>query len=145
MKIRKAKLKDKKEISELYYQLYPKRKRKGIIPIEKFNAKTILLVAEENKEIAGFCWANFINHGFSKFCYIEELFVRKKSRNKRIGRSLVKSIMKIMKKLKVDALFVTTGRKNKNAIKLYKKLGFKITKGYWFYWTYKRKYFRRRK
>jgi len=139
MKIRKAKLKDKKQITELYYQLYPKRKRKGIIPIEKFNAKSSLLVAEKKKKIVGFIWATFINYGFSKFGYIEELFIKKEFRNKGIGTSLVKNIMKKIKKEKVAVLFVTTGKKNKKAIKLYKNLGFKVTGGYWFYWTYKKR------
>jgi hypothetical protein len=59
MKIRKATLKDKKAISELYYQLHPieekERKEKGfLVPIEKSKIKNILLVAQENKKIVGF-------------------------------------------------------------------------------------------
>jgi len=145
MKIRNVTKRDQKKITELYHQLYPERKQKRTIPIKKFNAKSFILVAEEKKKIVGFTWVTFISYGISRFGYIEELFVKKDFRNRGIGTSLVKKTMKKMKKLKVDALFVTTGRKNKNAIKLYKDLGFKITKGYWFHWTYKRKYLRRRK
>jgi len=123
----------------------PERKRKRIIQIEKFNAKNFLLVAEENKRVIGFIWATFINYGFSRFGYIEELFVKNEFRNKGIGTALVKNIMKIMKKLKVDALFVTTEKRYKDAIKLYKNLEFRMCKGPWFVWTYKRKCLLRRR
>lgn len=124
MKIRTATLKDKKEISELYYQLYPEKKKK-IIPIKKFDAKNFLLVAEEGKEIIGFIWGNFISYGIDKFGYIEELFVKEKFRGKGIGTALVKTIIKKFKKLKAAALFVTTDRET---AKFYKKLGFKISR-----------------
>lgn len=139
MKIRNATLKDKAKISELYYELHPERKPKKLVPIEKSKFKNILLVAEENKQLTGFIWANFIQYGFSKFGYIEELFVKKEFRNKRIGRSLVKSIMKRFEDLKVAAVFVTTEKENKEAISLYQKLGFKLCKGPWFYWNPKKK------
>jgi ribosomal protein S18 acetylase RimI-like enzyme len=146
-KIRNSNLKDKKKITELYYELYPKRKKilkNKLIPIQNFNTKTIVFIAEENKKVVGFCWANFIEYGLSKFGYIEELFVRKDYRNKGIGRTLVKEMQKKFKKLKVDALFVTTEKDNIEAMKLYKKLDFKICKGPWFFWTYKNEFKKRR-
>jgi len=135
MKIREARLKDQKDITELYYQLYPKRRQKRSLPIKKFNAKSFLLVAEKKKKIIGFIWSTFINYGTSKFGYIEELFVKKEFRNKGIGTTLVKNIMKKMKKLKIAALFVTTEKENREAIKLYRNLGFKKCKGSWLYWN----------
>jgi len=135
MKIRNATIKDKKDITNLYHELYPGRKIKKLLPIEKTKFKSFIFVAEENKQIVGFIWANFIQYAFSKFGYIEELFVKKQFRSKGIGRSLVKTIMKKFKDLKVAAVFVTTEKENKEAIELYQKLGFKLCKGPWFYWN----------
>jgi ribosomal protein S18 acetylase RimI-like enzyme len=141
MKIRNAKSKDRKKITKLYLELYPRWKKQiknKTIPLE-VKAKKIILIAEDKKDVLGFCWANLIIYGISRFGYIEELFVRKDFRNEGIGTALVKKVMKEMKKLKVAALFVTTERKNKDAIKLYKNLGFRGDGGPWFYWNPKKK------
>jgi ribosomal protein S18 acetylase RimI-like enzyme len=143
MKIRKATSRDRKKLTEFYVGLYPHWKKKvknKKVPLSA-GIKTIVLVAEIDKEVVGFCWANFVKFGLSKFGYIEDLFVDKKFRNKGIGTSLVKKAMKEMKKMKVNAVFVATGKKNKKSIKIYKSLGFKQDKNYWLwlYWTYKEK------
>jgi ribosomal-protein-alanine N-acetyltransferase len=140
MRIRNFTKKDKKIVSELYYELHPieekEKKRKGLlVPVEKSKLKTILLVAEENSRVVGFIWGNLIIYGFFRYGTIEELFVKKEFRNKGIGRSLVKQIMKRFKNFKVKVVFVTTEKENKEAIDLYKKLGFKLCKGPWFYWN----------
>lgn len=109
-----------------------------LIPIKRFNTKSFLLVAEKNKEIVSFVWAIFVKYGISRFEYIEELFVKKEFRNKGIETTLVKNIMKKMKKLKVATLFVTTEKENKKAMKLYRNLGFKKDKNPWFHWNPKK-------
>ena len=144
MRIRNFTQKDKKIISELYYELHPieekeKRKKGLLVPVEKSRLKTILLVAEENNRVEGFIWGNLIVYGFFRYGTIEELFVKKEFRNKGIGRSLVKEIMKQFKNFKVKAVLVATDKENKEAIELYKKLGFKLCKGPWFYWSPKKK------
>ena len=137
MKVRKASSKDRKKITELYLGLYPYWKnkfKKKKIPLES-KVKKIILLAEDKKEVVGFCWANYIQYGFSRFGYIEELFVSENSRKKGVGAALVKKAVKELKKMKVAAIFVTTGKKNKKAIRLYKSAGFKLTRGQWLFWT----------
>lgn len=134
MTIRKAQVKDKKEISGLYYQLYPEHKgAKKLIPIQNFRAKNLLFVAEEENKIIGFVWGTFINYGISRYGYIEELFVNKKFRGKKIGTFLVKRILEEFKKLKVWALFVSLSKEDKMVLNFYKKLGFKPCRGSWLY------------
>ena len=133
MRIRNFTQKDKKIISELYYELHPieekeKRKKGLLVPVEKSRLKTILLVAEENNRVEGFIQGNLIVYEFFRYDTIEELFVKKEFKNKGIERSLVKEIMKQFKNFKVK-VFVTTDKENKEAIELYKKLGFKLCKG----------------
>jgi len=134
MKIRKATLQDKNNISELYYELHP-AKRKMLIPIERSKIKSIIFVAEGKKQIAGFIWANFIQYGFFKYGCVEELFVKKEFRKRGTATFLIRKAMKEFTKLRVKVLFVTTEKKNREAIKLYKKLGFKLSRGPWFYWN----------
>jgi len=136
MKIRKAEPKDKKAISELYYQLYPEHKGpKEIIPIEVLEAKSLLFLAEEKKKPIGFVWGTFINYGISKYGYIDELFVEKEFRRQGIGTSLVKTILELeeLKKLKAWAIFISTSEGNMQVRTFYNKFGFRLCKGPWLY------------
>lgn len=148
MKIRKAVKKDKKNISELYYELHPieekENKEKGLlVPIEKSIIKPIILVAEEKGKIVGFIWAHFIQYGFFKYGSIDELFVKKEYRGKGIGENLLKEAIKKLNELKPKLILVGTEKEHKEAIKLYKKMGFEIGRNsLWFYWNPKKKRFR---
>ncbi len=141
MRIRKATKKDKKSISELYYELHPveekENKEKGLlVPIEKSKLRSILLVAEINKQVVGFIWGHFIVYGFFKYGTIDEFFVKKDFRERGIGTSLLKKAMKKFKGLNVKVVLVGTEKENKEAIVLYKELGFEIGKeSQWFYWS----------
>ncbi|MBM4402471.1 MAG: GNAT family N-acetyltransferase, partial [Candidatus Cloacimonetes bacterium] len=140
IKIRSFAPKDKKVVSGLYYALHPveekERKEKGLlVPVEKSRLETILLVAEEDNQIVGFVWGNLIVYGFFRYGTIEELFVKRELRNRGIGGSLIEAIIKRFERLKVKVVFVTTEKENEEAINLYKKLGFKLCKGPWFYWN----------
>lgn len=140
MRIRKAELKDKRAISDLYYQLYPKHKGpKKTIPIEVLQAKSLLFLAEKNEKPVGFIWGTFINYGISRYGYIDELFVKKEFRRKRIGTSLVKAILEELRKLKTWAVFISTSEEDKSIRAFYNKLGFKPCKGPWLYKEVKQK------
>lgn len=145
MKIRNATKKDKKSISKLYYELHPieekENKEKGLfVPIKISKIKPILLVAEENKKAVGFIWAHFIQYGFFKYGTIDEFFVRKESRGKGIGGKLIKKVVKKFQKTNAKIILVGTEKENKEAIRLYKKLGFELReRSSWFYWNPKKK------
>lgn len=139
MRIRNFTQKDKKIISRLYCELHSieEKEKKGLlVPIGKAKLETILLVAEEDSHVVGFVWGNLITYGFSRYGMIEELFVKKEFRNRGIGEALVIEIMKRFQNLKAEFVFVATEKEFKEAINLYKKLGFKLCKGPWFYWFY---------
>ena len=145
MKIRNATKKDKRSISELYYELHPveekENKEKGLlVPIEKSKIKPVLLVAEENKQIVGFIWAHFIQYGFFKYGTIDELFVKKEFRGKGVGSALLKKAIKKLQNFKAKIILVGTEKENKEAIKLYKDVGFELgERSLWFYWNSKKK------
>jgi ribosomal protein S18 acetylase RimI-like enzyme len=124
--------KDRKQITELYYQFHPERRKTGkIIPLG--NSGIVAVVAEECKKLVGFCMGSFTDYGPTKYGYIEELFVKEEYRGRGIGKDLVRSIQKIFKKLNASVLCVMTERGN-NSAKLYKSLGFIPDKTRWFYW-----------
>lgn len=134
MKIRKAVPKDKEDVSNLYYQLYPRHKGpKETIPTEILEAKSLLFLAEEKKEPIGFIWGTFINYGISKYGYIDELFVKKEFRRKGIATSLVKIILEGFRKLKAWTVFVSTSEQKEWVKTFYNKYGFKLCKGPWLY------------
>jgi len=144
MRIRSAAKKDKKGISELYYELHlveeKENKEKGLsVPIEKSKIKSVLLVAEEDKKIAGFVWAYFIQYGFFKYGTIDELFVKKEFRRRGVGSTLLKKAIKKLQNFKAKIILVGTEKENKEAIKLYKDVGFELgEKSLWFYWNSKK-------
>ena len=144
MKIRKTTQKDKKIISDLYYQLHQveekENREKGLlVPIEKSKIKPIFLVAEEKGEVVGFIWAHFIQYGFFKYGTIDEFFVKEEFRGKGIGTTLLRKAIKELEKLNPKMILVGTEKENKEAIKLYQKVGFELGKrSLWFYWNSKK-------
>jgi ribosomal protein S18 acetylase RimI-like enzyme len=138
VRIRAATRGDRKQLSELYYQLYPKRRSKRTVPIGQVKIENVLLVAEEDGKVIGFLWADLVTHGFLRFGNIEELFVERLVRHKGVGRSLAEAAMRRFRELQADVVFVSTGRSNKRAMKFYRRLGFRLCKGPWFYWMPKR-------
>jgi ribosomal protein S18 acetylase RimI-like enzyme len=134
MKIIKATIKNEKQISELYNKFHPKRNQKNLMPIKNFKAKNIILIAEDKRKIIGFVSASLIDYAFYRYGYIEELFVEENSRGKGAGAYLIRSIVREMKRMGANTLFVTTEKSNKGAIGLYKKSGFlDDKKNKWFF------------
>ena len=58
--------------------------------------------------------------------YINELYVLPKQRQKGFGTKLTEMGLKWLKENDCKTICITVNRKNKNALKLYKKLGFEI-------------------
>jgi ribosomal protein S18 acetylase RimI-like enzyme len=134
MKISKAALKNQRDISDLYKKFHPTRNYRILRPLERFNAKNIVLIAEENKKIIGFVCSALIDYDFYKYGYIEELFVERSFRKKGVGTSLIKSTVNEMRKMGANTIFVTTKKGNRGAIRLYKNLGFTDDKkNKWFF------------
>lgn len=141
MKIRQFEPKDRRPVSELYYELHPVEEKgnieKGLVaPLNKSKIKNILFVAEENKEVVGFVLGHLITYGLFEYGTIDEFFVRREFRSKGIGKKLIAAIMREFKSLNPKTVLVGTEIENKEAIDLYNKMGFEIGKrSIWFYWN----------
>ncbi len=134
MKIRKAKKEDLENYLELrkkWLKEYRKRINKKKY-IKEFNdilssKKRFLFIAEENKKVIGFLIGNIYFQNYKKIGYIDDIFVTKKERRKKVGTSLIKEFIKILRKRKIHKIKIGVEIKNEKAIEFYKKLNFKIT------------------
>lgn len=147
MNIRKACKEDIPEIVELWWDMmqYHKKYQEKIYkpkPRKKFDKivtskikkdlkkqDTILLVAEE-KEIIGFILAKTEKEEYKRFKhdlrgYVGELIVKKENRNKGTGKALLQKALQELKKKGVTLTDIYVDKRNKRAIKLYEKTGFK--------------------
>lgn len=124
MKIRQTKLGDKKEFMKLVKGLYNKSCPEIVKKWENSFNKMFksAIVAEEKNEIAG-----YIAFGVRKnSLYIGDLYVIPKFRRKRIATKLINFIDSIKRNLNKKYLLLDVKKKNYNARKFYKKIGFEI-------------------
>lgn len=126
MKIRKATLKDRKQVLELVQKFYGKSAQKNVREWKKRYEELIkiTLVSEEKKKIIGYIV--FICRKSS--IYICDIYVLKKYRRKKVGSIFIKKIDNIRKKLRKKYIKGNVRKKDSYAISFYKKNGFKILK-----------------
>ena len=145
--IRKANIDDYDKINKLYWQsdcfhynnepyIYEKTndgyRTKEYIELlinEKIN---IFIVLEKEKEIIGFLFAyeetkgNLPFHKKRKYIVIDNIVIDENYRNNGYGEKLLSYIIEYAKNGKYNDIVLNVYRFNENAIKLYKKKGFKI-------------------
>ena len=97
------------------------------------NKNDILLIAEDKNQIIGFLFCKF--HKETENAIIDNIFVRKDYRNKKVGTKLMEVCLK---KLSKSCTYVYTLVKpnNKRSINFFKEMGFKI--GFKFLWMEKK-------
>lgn len=83
------------------------------------------LVAEENGKIIGAVIAVKILTFYPKAATVNTIFVRKEYRKRGVGNSLMEKCLEGLKKKGITNISLTVDMKNKNAIPLYEKHGFK--------------------
>lgn len=127
---------DSKQLTELYRKLY-----EGDEKTKFYNSKVIpskvrfgsrVFVARDKKKLIGFCWAIWYEHIKNKGVgIIEELYVDKEYRRRKIGKKLVEAALKFLGKHAI-AVFVSTDDETGEAQKFYEAIEFKICKGEWY-------------
>ncbi len=140
MKIRKARKSDLKEYLKLKRQeekdyseitkqkiTYPKDNVMKKEFDKNLSSKScLILVVEENKNLIGYMHGTFFKNAYSNGGYIEDIFVLKEFRKKKIATKLINEFIKILKQKKYKRIQLSVNSKNTRAIKLYKKLGFEL-------------------
>lgn len=144
MKIRKAKMKDSKEIGEIYFEAsidesrlqFPKKNKLEVIreinrrkkdrikefKEEIYSERSYWVVAEINDEVVGFANADINKNKEGRFTM---LYVKRKFREKGIGKKLTKERLNWLKKMKARSIEAGPYVKNKSSISNLKKFGFK--------------------
>lgn len=145
MKIRKAKIKDLKEIDEVYGEgildeeriQFPKKSKKEILnDLDKSKKDRLkgfrnaissreerILVCEVNGKIVGFGGAVLSNK--KRSAEITLVYLKREYRKKNIGSKIVKILLKWLKDNNEKKAIVTMDTKNEASINLHKKFGFK--------------------
>jgi len=126
MKIKQARLEDKKSVLKLVNQLYSRSSPKIVEKWKKDYPNIIggTFLAEIKKEIVG-----YIAFGLKDdSVYIGDLYVLPKFRRQKIATKLINFVNKVKKNLNKKSLLVDVRKKDYNAQKLYKKIGFNLLK-----------------
>jgi len=129
IKIRKADLGDFNKIDSLCEELLGSSvgDRKEMFRKALENKDYLCLVAEIDEEVVGFIdmWAfPDVSHG-AYLAQIQNFVVKEKMRGKGIGTELVEEMIGFFRKRKHHELHVWTEKKNRVAIRFYKRLGFR--------------------
>ena len=146
VKIRNASLKDLVEVSGMILELakFEKRLAPTFKTIDKKrtnefkkcakkylkkNSNTFLLIAEINKQAAGFIHCEIQKrpnaYTVKKIGFITDLFTKTKYRNKQIGAKLIQKAIKKLKNKKIKHVWLEALTTNTKALKFYEKQGFK--------------------
>ena len=139
MSIRRANKKDineylklKKESLKEYSKLI-KEKIKFVkrYIIKEFNdaiskKNEILLLIKEDNKTKGYLLGTLVITPYYKDAYIGDLFIYKNNRKKGYATKLIKKFIDICAKKSIKKYRLGINIKNKDALGLYKKLGFKI-------------------
>lgn len=146
MKIRKATIKDLLKIDQIYTESsfdeeklnnFKLNKEEFLDQLKEYRAsrlknfregikssKQFWVVAEEEKEMAGFGQVVIVN----KFqAELEKIYISKKFRGKGISKILTSELFDWAKRKKVERVFSRILLNNKPSINLHKGLGFKLT------------------
>jgi len=86
----------------------------------------VIFVAEEDGRLVGYLGGSVIKNIWQYSGYVDDIFVTSDFKRVGIGRGLIKAFIGFLKTKKIKKCKLGVNVKNKNAIRLYKKLGFKI-------------------
>jgi len=136
MKIRKAKLKDIEEITELLEYLFTlevefefnsKLHRKGLKRIiQNKKIGTIFVALKDKKVVACVNILYTISTALgSKVVLLEDMIVNPAYQNQGIGKRLLSNVLEYLKNKKIKRITLLTDRDNPKGDKFYKSLGFK--------------------
>ena len=134
IKLKKAKKRNFKEMSKIYIKAFSEppynekwTKKQGLTKIKLFSKYCEIWEILYKKQLIGFI---IINSNFwlpGKFCFVEDIAIKKEFRGKGIGTIVLKKIMKRYKE-KGFEYFLGLANKQSKAFKLYNKLGIKENK-----------------
>lgn len=109
------------ELDELYFP-YPWSKEQWKKELEK--EESLLIIATKHEELLGFCL--FSISKFEKMAHLLKILVKPSHRKKGLGKKMHDSIFSDTSTRDLESLFLEVSTKNESAVKLYKKLGYRV-------------------
>jgi ribosomal protein S18 acetylase RimI-like enzyme len=101
------------------------RKYRKVSVRERISGKNAILVSEQNGKLVGLCWCTVVDRGIDKQGEIAEFYVKQEYRGRGIGEELIEAAKQFFIDERAEVAFVWTHQRNKAAVRLYKKAGFK--------------------
>jgi GNAT superfamily N-acetyltransferase len=138
MRVRVARPADRVAVDRLYFRLNPGRRRDGPLPSLRVSVRSRILLAEEGGRPVGFAWANLVRYAGTSVGYIEELFVLPGHRRHGAGTLLLREALAWFQSQRPPVVFVSTSAGDRRAWRFYESLGFRRTRGPWFFWAPRR-------
>ncbi|MFH1056680.1 MAG: GNAT family N-acetyltransferase [Candidatus Micrarchaeota archaeon] len=131
MKIRLVEGSDLKRVAKLDSEVFPQTDfAQGLKVFRKAFKNRIAgasFVAEEGKELVGaIIIEKKLSFTVSNTSFITSFFVKKNWRKKGVGRSLLNKCLSALRRRGISSVSLTVHPRNKLAIRLYKKWGFKL-------------------
>ncbi len=144
-KIRKATVKDLKDIQRLNFELFKREYKQydkslnmkwtyGKVGEKYFRKKitkkdSFAEVVEKEGKVIGYMCGGIQERIFyrkkAKYAEAENMFIEKKFRRKGLGAALIKDFIRWCKKNKVNYISTTAAAQNKLGLKFYRRYGFK--------------------
>jgi len=114
------------QLTQLYLELNDELKQLPIKDILQNNNQTDIVIAVDNDKPVGIAMmAKYkVISGYKGM--IEDVVVSKEFRGKGIGRQLMKTLLELAEKERLNDVLLFSGHHRLAAIKLYKSLGFKL-------------------
>lgn len=125
MRIRRYKKSDESRVKKLIFSVLTHIYGKTKLEWENFEDYLVIYVAEQEGKIIGVVAIKKIN---DKIIKLKRMYVRIKSQNKGIGKKLIGRVIEFSIKQGFKKMILTTYPEMENAVKFYKKQGFKIVK-----------------
>lgn len=123
--LKKASIKDYSAIIGKKLVISEKQIRQEFYDILK-NKKRFLFLAEESGKIVAYLIGNTFISSYNDIGYIDDLFVLRDYRGKGFAHKLINEFINFLKKRKIKIIRLGVNTKNKVAIKMYNKFGFKL-------------------
>lgn len=147
MKIRQAKIEDKKELIEMLMQaqelhcrnrpdIFKKTTKKEVesevIEVLESKERKMIVVVNDEEKVCGLVIfrikevENHVNLNNAKILYVEKIVVDKKCQRQGIGTLLMQEINKVARELNCNRIELSCWSFNKKAIEFYESCGMKV-------------------
>jgi ribosomal protein S18 acetylase RimI-like enzyme len=144
MIIQKATPDDLESLAELFdlYRVFYEQKSnvmgaREFLKARLMNEESVVFLAVEGSNPVGFVqlYPSFSSVSMRKSWVLNDLYVEEQFRGKGAGEKLIHKAIQFSKETGAKGILLETGKENKNAQRLYEKIGFEREANYFYYYS----------